>query len=217
VLVVDSARKYFRGDEDGSDAVSDFFTKLETFAKDKKCAVIVLHHLKRNATPRTLADVAMLYRGSSVFLDRPRVTLATLRTKDETQVGIPAPDGVPLHNFLASTMFAGVRRLRRDETSFRHVSLDTRPAGEPKAPNTAATNGVLGAASRLISSGVRVTRTGKAGLFERKPAELEGMPRVAVRAAVDALVGDGLLNIDSDGGVLTLPAPARPDVVVSLA
>lgn len=217
VLVVDPARKFFRGDEDGSDAVSDFFTKLETFAKAKNCAVIILHHLKRNATPRTLADVAMLYRGSSVFLDRPRVTLATLRTKDETQFGIPASDGGPLHNFLASTMFAGVRRLRRDEISFRHVSLDARPAGEPKVPNTVATTGVLGAARRLINAGVRVTRTGKAGLFERKPAEIAGMPRVAVRAAVDALVGDGLLNIDSDGGVLTLPAAARPDAVVSLA
>src|SRR5665213_4442992 len=108
VLAVDPARKFFRGDEDGSDAVSDFFTKLETFAKAKNCAVIVLHHLKRNASPRTLADVAMLYRGSSVFLDRPRVAFAALRTKGETQFGIPALDGGPLHNFMASTMFAGV-------------------------------------------------------------------------------------------------------------
>lgn len=216
VLGVDPARKFIRGDEDGSESVSDFFTKLETFARNKNCAVVISHHLKRNATPRTLADVAMLYRGSSVFLDRPRVTLATLRTKDETQFGIPAPDGVPLHNFLASTMFAGVRRLRRDEESFRHVSLDTRPAGEPKVPNTVATDGVLGAASRLISSGVRVTRTGKAGLFERKPAEIAGMPRAAVRAAVDTLVDQGVLD-SNDGGVLTLPAVPRHDAVASFA
>ena len=57
LLVVDPARKFFRGDEDGSDAVSDFFTKLEVFARQKNCAVLVLHHLKRNATPRTISEV----------------------------------------------------------------------------------------------------------------------------------------------------------------
>jgi hypothetical protein len=150
--------------------------------------------------------VAVQYRGSSVFLDRPRVTLAVLRSKDETQFGVPAPDGVPLHNFLASTMFDGVRRLRRDEATFRHVSLDARSVVEPKALNAATPSGVLDAASRLIGAGTLVTRTGKAGLFERKPTEIAGMPRAAVRAAVDALVEDGLLL--NAGGVLTMAAAA---------
>jgi AAA domain len=206
LLVIDPARKYFRGDEDGSDAVSEFFGKLETFAREKNCAVVVTHHLKRNAFPKSLSDVAAMYRGSSVFLDRPRVTLAMFRSGNETQFGIPAPDGVPLHNFIASTMFSGVRRLRRDESTFRHVPIGAQ-SGTPKEQTTAEAQAVLAAIGGAISSGKKITRTGKAGVFELKLPALAGMPRTAVRAAVDSLVGQGVLNSAGDG-VLTLPGAA---------
>jgi hypothetical protein len=209
ILIVDPARKYFRGDEDGSDAVSDFLTKLETFARLKNCAVLLLHHLKKNMTPQTLVEVALQLRGSGVFLDRVRVALTMLRKKDETHFGIPAPDGTPIHNFVASTMFVGVRRLRRNEANFRHITLDAPAAGKLKVANTLAIDSVLGTARGLIGAGERVTRTGKAGLFERKPKTLAGMPRAAVRSAVDVLIGQGLLDSDN-GGVLTLPAIAQP-------
>jgi hypothetical protein len=67
---------------------------------------------------------------------------------------------------------------------------------------------VLNAVRRVLASGVKLTRTGKAGLFERKPPELAGMSRAAVRSAVDALVGQGLLDSASDGA-LTLPERER--------
>jgi AAA domain len=204
LLVVDPARKCFLGDEDGSDAVSAFFTKLERFARQKNCAVLVLHHLKRNASPRTLAEVATVYRGSSVFLDRPRVTLAMLRIRDETHFGIPSQDGTPLHNFLESTMFSGVRRLRRDEGTFRHVPIDAKPSSAPNVATMSEIDTVLAAAKAIVGSGKRLTRTGKTGLFECKLSELAGMSRAAVRAIVDQLIGQGLLNTD-EGGVLTLP------------
>jgi len=205
LLVVDPARKYFRGDEDGSDAVSEFFGKLETFAREKNCAVLITHHLKRNASPRNLADVATVYRGSSVFLDRPRVTLATLRAGNETQFGIPAPDGVPLHNFLAATMFHGVRRLRRDETTFRHVPIGGQSSSAPKASTTVEAQTVFAAIGDVLASGKKITRTGKAGVFEIKLPALAGMPRTAVRTAVDCLVSQGALE-SADDGILTLPA-----------
>jgi hypothetical protein len=203
LLVVDPARKYFKGDEDGSDAVSDFFTKLETFARAKQCAVVVLHHLKRNASPQNLADVARQYRGSSVFLDRPRVTLAMLRRNDETHFGIPAPDGAPLHNFRQSTMFSDVKRLRRDEATFRHVLLGGQPAA-PKETAASDIERVWRAISRLLSEGQRVTRTGKAAVFERKAPEAAGLSRATVRDAVDRLVSDGRLCCDAQSA-LTLP------------
>ena len=191
--------------------MSDFFTKLETFAKDKDCAVVVLHHLKRGAPPRTLADVAAAVRGTGVFLDRPRVTLAALRAGEETQFGIPAPDDVPLHNFRQSTMFSGVRRLRRDEATFRHV-----PAGAQrtatKEPTTSEAGRVLEATNRTLASGEKLTRTGKAALWERKPPELAGMSRAAVRSAVDMLVSQGTLD-SSASGILTLPAVANIDLI----
>ncbi len=215
LLVVDPARKYYRGDEDGSDAVSEFFGKLETFAREKNCAALVSHHLKRNASPRNLADVATLYRGSSVFLDRPRVTLATLRAGNETQFGIPAPDGVPLHNFLASTMFSGVRRLRRDESTFRHVPIGGQSASVAKAPTTAEAQTVLAAIGDLLAAGKKITRTGKAGVFEIKLPRLASMSRAAVRSVVDGLVQQGALD-SADDGTLTLPAVPAETVPADL-
>src|SRR5262249_46058515 len=93
--IVDPARKFYKGDEDGSDAVSEFFTKLEEFERRKQAAVVVTHHLKREAAPKTIHDVPRCMRGSQVFLDRPRVVLAMRRAGTETQFGIPAPDGQP--------------------------------------------------------------------------------------------------------------------------
>jgi hypothetical protein len=206
LLIVDPARKYYKGDEDSSDATSEFFTKLETFARKKQCAVLVLHHLKRNANPRTLADVARQYRGSSVFLDRPRVTLAMLRQSDETHFGIPAPDGVPLHNFRQSTMFSGVRRLRRDETTFRHVSLDSQAV--PKEIADGVLDRVLKAVSRLLREGQRITRTGRAAVFERKAAEVVGLSRVTVRDAVERLLATGQLCCDTHGALVLSDAAA---------
>jgi hypothetical protein len=211
LLVVDPARKYYVGDEDGSDAASGFFTKLEDFARKTDAAVLVTHHLKKGAHPRNVSDVANHIRGSGVFLDRPRVIIAAHRAGDQTQLGIPVIDGTPLHNFTQSEMFSGVRRLRRDETTFRHV-----PIGEGAAPSTAKeanpedTDRVFKAAHDMLASGVRLTRTGPAGLFERKLSALAGLSQAKVRAAVEALAGQGRLNADS-AGVLTLPAASEEE------
>ena len=205
LLVVDPARKYFHGDEDGSDAVSAFFTQLEDFAREKNCAVVVTHHLKRYASVKSVHDVANHYRGSGVFLDRPRVTLAVHRSGNETHLAIPVLDRTPLHNFRQSDMFAGVRRLRRDEKSFRHVVIDVQQSSTAKLADHADTERVLAVARGAIESGERLTRTGKTGLYERRLPALAGMPRTTVRSIVDALTDDGRLAVDG-AGVLTLLA-----------
>jgi AAA domain len=91
LIVIDPARKYFKGDEDGSDAVNDLFNRIEPLVQEKNCTAIVSHHLKRGADPRTVAAVADYVRGSGVWLDRPRVTLGMLRSGDETLFGISVP------------------------------------------------------------------------------------------------------------------------------
>ena len=218
LLIVDPARKFYKGDEDGSDAVSEFFTKLEEFARRKQAAVVVTHHLKREAAPKSIHDVPRCMRGSQVFLDRPRVVLAMRRAGTETQFGIPAPDGQPLHNFRASLhVFRYSERLRRDEASFRHVVLGTAegkgPADVGRAAETA-TDGteptmvevgsddverVRAAVVSLISDGQRVTSRGKRELFKLKP--LNGISRVATRAAIERLESDGVLRRDASGAL----------------
>jgi hypothetical protein len=210
LLIVDPARKFYKGDEDGSDAVSEFFTKLEEFGRRKHAAVVVTHHLKREAAPKSIHDVPRCMRGSQVFLDRPRVVLAMRRAGTETQFGIPAPDGQPLHNFRGSTMFSDIRRLRRDEATFRHVVLgtaDSKGPGNASRSAETATNGmrlitvedgsndverVRAAVVSLINGGQRVTSRGKRELFKLKP--LDGISRLATRAAIERLESDGVLR-----------------------
>src|SRR5262245_22728133 len=216
LLIVDPARKFYKGDEDGSDAVSEFFTKLEEFARRKGAAVVVTHHLKREAAPKSIHDVPRCMRGSQVFLDRPRVVLAMRRAGTETQFGIPAPDGQPLHNFRGSSMFSGVRRLRRDEATFRHVVLGTADgkgqgngSGSPETATDRTelttevglddVERVRAAVVSLLDQGQHVTSRGKRELFKLKP--LDGISRLATRAAVERLESDGVLRRDASGAL----------------
>jgi AAA domain len=216
LLIVDPARKFYKGDEDGSDAVSEFFTKLEEFGRRKHAALVVTHHLKREAAPKSIHDVPRCMRGSQVFLDRPRVVLAMRRAGTETQFGIPAPEGQPLHNFRGSSMFSGIRRLRRDEATFRHVVLNTVEGKGAVTTGLAETTTddtelisvevgssdlerIQAAVVSLINGGQRVTSRGKRELFKLKP--LGGISRSATRAAIGRLESDGVLRRDASGAL----------------
>jgi AAA domain-containing protein len=217
LLIVDPARKFYKGDEDGSDAVSEFFTKLEEFARRKCSAVVVTHHLKREAAPKSIHDVPRCMRGSQVFLDRPRVVLAMRRAGTETQFGIPAPDGQPLHNFRGSRMFSGIRRLRRDEATFQHVVLGTVEGKGPVATGLAETAAddaelisvgvgssdlerIRAAVFGLINGGQRVTSRGKRELFKLNP--LDGVSRSVMRTAIGRLESEGVLRRDPSGALV---------------
>jgi hypothetical protein len=209
LLVVDPARKFYDGDEDSSDAVNKFFTKLETFARAKDCPVLVLHHLRRGAAPRNIHDIAESVRGSGVWLDRPRVILGLHRTKAESQFGICTSGGIPMHNFRASAMVSAPMRLRQDADSHRHVLVGAATSAEPVVVTSEVEEAVLAAARRIIGVGPPLVRTGKNELYARyhgsfgddTPTELEGLSRATVRAAVDALIRQGRLA--NDDGVIT--------------
>jgi hypothetical protein len=200
-LGVDPARKFLRGDEDGSEGTSTFFTALEEFARRKRAAVVVAHHLKRGSAPRSIHDIPACMRGSQVFLDRPRVVLALHRSGDETQFGIAAPNGQPLHNLDVGVMSRDVLRLRRDEATFRHVAVAP-PLRKPRT-DTAGADRVHSALARLVGEGIRVTRTGAGSLFQLDAPETEGMSRGAIDKALRGLEQEGLVVGDAVG-VLTL-------------
>lgn len=197
-LFIDPARKYYTGDEDGSEAVSGFFNRVEPICQQKNCALVVAHHLKRNAAPRSVADVADSVRGSGVWLDRPRVTLGMIRSGEETHVGISWSGGSPLHNFRADQMFKGVQRLRRDDATSRHIPIAR--AATKVAANDDITR-VLAAVLRLTAAGERVTRTGASGLYERGADELKGLSRMKVRSALNVLIQDGSLRADDSNAL----------------
>jgi hypothetical protein len=193
LLVVDPARKFFHGDEDGSDAVSEFFTAIETFARKKDCAVVAAHHLKRGSTPKTIHDVASCMRGSQVFLDRPRVVLGMIRTGQQTQFGIVAPNGQPMHNLDTNVMTQKVLRLRRNAATFRHVPYDS-----PQVVSATEIDRVHSALIRLSAEGRRLTHT---NLFQIAPPEIEGMSRSAVQKALGQLEAAGVVKQTSDASL----------------
>ncbi len=94
IMVIDPARKYLTGDEDDAGVVSEFFEAIEEFAIQKNSAVVVVHHLQKNAAPKSAPEVRELLRGSQVFIDRPRVVIGMFRDGPYTIAGL-AKNNIP--------------------------------------------------------------------------------------------------------------------------
>jgi hypothetical protein len=88
LIVIDPARKYLEGDEEDSEVVSNFFEAIEDFAIEKKCGMVVVHHLIKNAHPKDTRDIYDMLRGSQVFIDRPRAVIGMMREGPYTVVGL---------------------------------------------------------------------------------------------------------------------------------
>ncbi len=88
LVVIDPARKYLEGDEEDSEVVSNFFEAIEDFAIEKKCGMVVVHHLIKNAHPKDTRDIYDMLRGSQVFIDRPRAVIGMMREGPYTVVGL---------------------------------------------------------------------------------------------------------------------------------
>jgi AAA domain len=216
LMIIDPVRKFYAGHEDSSDPVSAFFSKIEKFAHEKKAGLVIAHHCKRDAKPKSVHDLPRCMRGSQVWQDRPRTILAIHRKGDETQLGIPAPDGGdPLHNFGASYMFSGIRRLRRNEATFRHLPFEPAAAREADdADEGEADKSAMTMLTRLLAAGERVNLSYTRELFTYKPraqegsepppCELDGLSRAEVRAAVQRLIASGRVLRDASGA-LQLP------------
>jgi hypothetical protein len=194
LVIVDPARRYIQGDEDGSGNVNDFFATLESIVHQTGAAVVVVHHLTKNAAPSTLQQVRESVRGSGVFLDRPRVILGCFRRGETTVVGClksNLPPQYPMHPPI---------HLRRDPTSLRHT-VESAPAA--KAGQVGDSDDlqrkVLDAVRRLSAAGEKITRAGDSELWARRVVELEGVARNRIRTAVDALIKEEILMSGPNG------------------
>jgi AAA domain-containing protein len=208
LVIVDPTRVYYKGDEDDSDTASELFKIVGEFIQDKKCPVIMAHHLKKDSRPRCLDDIARMIRGSGVFLQRPRMVWGLLRSDGKpSQFGIARLDGIPQCNN-ARDAFLGVRLLSFDEPTGRHDPvLDPEEKDEkPVAAGAESLEAVLAVVERVTSQGGRITRTGKWGVHETKAAELAGLSRAKVWAAVDSLLADGRLAVDNTGSLSLQPS-----------
>lgn len=94
IMVIDPARKYLTGDEEDAGVVSEFFEAIEEFAITKNTAVVVVHHLQKNAYPKSARETLDMLRGSQVFIDRPRVVIGMFRDGPYTIAGL-AKNNIP--------------------------------------------------------------------------------------------------------------------------
>jgi hypothetical protein len=193
LVVVDPARRYIEGDEDGSGSVSEFFAILESLVQ--RATVIVVHHLTKNAAPSTLQQVRETVRGSGVFLDRPRVVLGCFRRGETTVLGRIKSNLPP--EFPIKTAV----HLRRDPTTLRHVPLTS---AEPIEADQGGEKSdlrqkILGAVRRVSATGEKVTRAGDNELWNKHVPELEGIGRNQIRTTIDQLIADGLLVAGAQG------------------
>jgi hypothetical protein len=183
LLVIDPARKFYKGDEDNSDPVNTFLNEVGKFITDKGAATVIVHHLKRYAKPHSTTEVVAAMRGSQALADRPRVILGLHRIGDVTILGVGK------HNLDAAVMMKDPKKLKRDATTFRHVPIDGKqPATDTKSDGDV--ERVRAVLARLRAEGKHVTGTGSLHiigadtLFKLKAPELAGMSRTAIRNAM---------------------------------
>jgi hypothetical protein len=195
LVVVDPARRYIEGDEDGSGHVSEFFAILESLVQRTCATVIVVHHLTKNAAPSTLQQVRETVRGSGVFLDRPRVVLGCFRRGETTVLGRIKSNLPP--EFPIKTAF----HLHRDPATLRHVP---QTSAEPIEAEEVGNKGdlkqkILTAVRGLSATGEKVTRAGDNELWSKHVPALEGIGRNRIRTTIDQLIADGLLVASAQG------------------
>jgi hypothetical protein len=94
LLIVDPSRKYLSGDENDTNTVNKFFDAIENFAVQKNCAVLVVHHLQRGASPKSLNEIIDYLGGAQAFIDRPRIIIGMYRDGPYTVAGL-AKNNIP--------------------------------------------------------------------------------------------------------------------------
>ncbi len=94
LLIIDPSRKYLGGDENDTNTVNKFFDAIENFAVQKNAAVLVVHHLQRGASPKSMNEIIDYLGGAQAFIDRPRIIIGMYRDGPYTVAGL-AKNNIP--------------------------------------------------------------------------------------------------------------------------
>jgi len=187
--------KFFVGSEKEPQAVNAFYEPFEQLIDATGCSVVVVHHVLKNNHLQTVNEAGSAVRGSGVLADRTRLIWAMARSKSgKTTFGIPVSNGDPQHNGLPGEYHENVIHLVRDpKDTMLHFLANQVPDRKGTSGIVDKAAAVLAAVERINAEGGKVTKTGKNGLKDQKPPELEGISRVRVREIVDTLIADGVL------------------------
>jgi len=212
LVVVDNLRAFCDGDLDRSEVVGPFMAKLQTFARRKRCAVLLIHHFnkrvgRRRGRGRLIDDI----HGSGAVVSAARVVLTMQSSDDNVRVSV----WVEVSK-LADVEVRELGQFVRDNDTFTLVEAKGRAhAGQTRANKAPGGGGaasgdtqpssdgerVLMALEAALNDGRRVTRTGKHELYELGRPELAGVSRAKVRAGVEAAIAAGRVHGGSDGAL----------------
>jgi hypothetical protein len=201
LLIVDPAREYLRGGESDSAAVSALFSALQQFARNTGCAVVLVHHLSKGATPNSLAQLRRDIRGSQVWVDRPRQILGMFRRGGSTIIGTCKNSAPPPSVGMPETVF------RRDEATLRYLPVEPQgsaaavPADHGGCEVERVQDAVLALVRRFNADGRLVRRTGNNGVFNTRAEEIAGITQRVIKETVDRLVRLKVLDDEKDAGL----------------
>lgn len=207
LIIVDPVRKFLNGDEDSSDAASKFYDELTAIAREKNCAVLAIHHLRKGPPPRRLEDVGAAIRGSGVHANRARMIVAMIdRGQGVTEVGI-IKHNIPPSEQVWHPRMQG-RLFRRDAATLTLVPIEGTAASEPKvaSKDTDITSVILAALKKQTDIGRNVYQSGESELFKWGMSELAGLSRATIRSNVGRLLAEGCIISTRNGLVVNTPA-----------
>lgn len=203
LLVVDPATTFLDGDETRTQAVSEFYNPLQAFARRKKWAVVVVHHLVKNP-PKSLSHILPSVKGSTVHTDRARMVIAMIDRRNGT-----VEIGPIKHNFPEGAWLKVEEGqfFRKDPETFRLLPIVAAlpSSGAPDGHSLAA---VYKAIVRCNVANISVHRTGGSSLYKLRPAEVEGLSRNIIDAAVLSHLDDGSVINTAKGLVAVQSASA---------
>ncbi|MCK8786596.1 AAA family ATPase [Roseomonas sp. NAR14] len=202
IVVIDPARSWFKGGETNDDEVNAFMNQLRALAEEKECAVLLVHHTRRENDPRrkpkTISDVWDRARGSGVFMDRVRLGMAMLRDEAAGMTRF----GVTKSNNQEEAPKSDLRLVFDPETGTHRLApagAAAMPAPRGRAKPESDVERVVAEVVAACSEGRQVTRNGRETALHKmgRPA-LVGLSRARVLAAIEAAVAGGMLA-DVDG------------------
>jgi AAA domain len=208
ILCIDGLRAVMPGNEDSSDAITQFFDELNALAQFHDCAIVLVHHLSKGVV-RHLSAMLPAVRGSGAITDRVRIAIGMIdRGSDVTELGI-IKCNVPPSETMWGEVNAG-RLFRRDAATLTLVPVDAvKHTAGASTDNSSALAAVFAALESQNRLNVVLRRTGKHELFERKLPQLAGMSRSTIRDGVSALIEAGRIADGPDGLLAIRPGEAE--------
>ncbi|WP_033924034.1 AAA family ATPase [Sphingomonas sp. 35-24ZXX] len=210
LVIADPALKFLR-DENSPEAVSELYDKLNEVARRHNCAVILVHHLRKGHVQR-FAQMRDAIRGSSAFVDRPRMVIGMHpRGADLVDIGILKQNIPPSQQLWGEPGKARLFRQNRETLRLDRVdgpvSASTATPGQDQQNSAELERWVLDTVRASRTKGWEVRKTGRKSLYQGQPATGGAYSRQAIERAQEALIAAGRLLDTEHGLKIADPAP----------